>query len=478
MSPRLSDLFLSSQSDERLVALARAGNERAFVAIVERYRPELQALARRLCADGRSEDVVQQAFLSAFAALRSGAEVKHLRGWLYRITRNAAYGSRAPVLVPLDAATASPETVEDIVQQRAVALSALNELARLPARQRQAMVGTVRGMGRSEVAGTMGLSEGAVRQLVHRARATLRTAVTAVTPWPLARWFAALGQSSPGSAELAAGAGAVSSGSIALKLGALVASWTLATGVAAVDLHGAGPHRSGARHAAREHAHASVHRGALGVSPAVGPSIALAAGSSRHFVSVRVGAASPAAGQSGGGFVGVSLRNGRQEPGDVHSGTRHDGHHDGSHGDDGGSRGSQVGAGNFDAGRGGRGDQTPSGSGSTHRGGGGGRDGGGSGHGDGSGQDSSQPSGSIADAGSHGDGGDQASVTPQVHDSAADGSSSDLASSNGGHSGSGDGSRSRGTSQSGSDSGGGSGSSSGSGSGSRSGSGFGGTPGD
>ena len=483
MSPRLSDLFLSSQSDERLVALARAGHERAFVAIVERYRPELQALARRLCADGRCEDVVQQAFLSAFAALRSGAEVKHLRGWLYRITRNAAYGSRAPVSVPLDAATASPETVEDVVQQRALALSALNELARLPARQRQAMVGTVRGMGRSEVASTMGLSEGAVRQLVHRARATLRTAVTAVTPWPLARWFAALGQSTPGSAELAAGAGAVSSGGIVLKLGALVASGTLATGVAAVDLHGAGPHRSGSRHATPEHALASVHRGAVGVSPAVGPSTALAAGSSRHFVSVRVGATSPAAGQSGSGF---SLRRGRQEPGDVHFGTRHDGHHDGSHGDDGSSRGSQVGSGNSDAGRGGRGDQTPSGSGSTQRGDGGGRDGRGSGHGDGSGQDSSQPSGSIADAGSHRDGGDQASVTSQMHDSTADGSSSDLASSDGGHSGSGDGSSSGSTSQSGSgggsasDSGGGSGSSSGSGSGSGSGSssGSGGTPGD
>jgi hypothetical protein len=41
ISPWLSDVFLRSQSDERLVALARAGHERAFVAIVERYRREL-----------------------------------------------------------------------------------------------------------------------------------------------------------------------------------------------------------------------------------------------------------------------------------------------------------------------------------------------------------------------------------------------------------------------------------------------------
>ena len=62
--------FLSSQCDERLVSLARAGHEPAFVAIVERYRPELHALARRLSSEGRGEDIVQQAFLSAFAALR------------------------------------------------------------------------------------------------------------------------------------------------------------------------------------------------------------------------------------------------------------------------------------------------------------------------------------------------------------------------------------------------------------------------
>ena len=36
-----------------------------------------------------AEDIVQQAFLGALAALRSGAEVRHLRGWLHQILRNA-----------------------------------------------------------------------------------------------------------------------------------------------------------------------------------------------------------------------------------------------------------------------------------------------------------------------------------------------------------------------------------------------------
>ena len=82
--------FLARTRDERLVSLARAGHEPAFVAIVERYRPELHVLARRLSSEGRGEDIVQQAFLTRSRRCAPGVEVRHLRGWLYRIVRNAA----------------------------------------------------------------------------------------------------------------------------------------------------------------------------------------------------------------------------------------------------------------------------------------------------------------------------------------------------------------------------------------------------
>ncbi|HET6871250.1 MAG TPA: sigma-70 family RNA polymerase sigma factor [Solirubrobacteraceae bacterium] len=274
MSPRLSDLLLSSQSDERLVSLAREGHERAFAAIVERYRPELQAMARRLCSDGRSEDVVQQAFLSAFMALRSGCEVRHLRGWLYRILRNTAGRSDTPAFVPLDGGTPSVHGLEEIVQQRATAMTALSEIARLPARQRQAMIGTaLDGRARAEVANSMGLSEGAVRQLVHRARTTLRSAVTAVTPWPLARWIVAAGPDAPSPGELAAGAGAASSGGLALKLGALLASGTFLTG-AAVHLQARPAHRGDARAATSVHPRPALARAhPVAVASVVAPSL-------------------------------------------------------------------------------------------------------------------------------------------------------------------------------------------------------------
>ncbi len=320
MSPRLSDLLLSSQSDERLVSLARNGHERAFAVIVERYRTELQALARRLCSDGRSEDIVQQAFLSAFTALRSGSEVRHLRGWLYQIVRNAAGRPQAPPSVPLDRATASGHTLEDVVQQRALAMSALSEIARLPAHQRQAMIGTaLDGRARAEVAHSMGLSEGAVRQLVHRARATLRSAVTALTPWPLARSVAALGPDAPGPAELAAGAGAASSGGLALKLGALLASGTFLTG-AAVQLQGAPSQRSHPR-----------------VGTAVHPPRAAAAAHPRELASV-VPVASGAGRSSGPRDTGGSTapRRAVSHSGAPHA-ARHPNRHEATRGTAGGS---------------------------------------------------------------------------------------------------------------------------------------------
>jgi DNA-directed RNA polymerase specialized sigma24 family protein len=57
---------------------------------VERYRRPLVGFARVAAPEGRAEDVVQQALMSAWAALAAGAEVAHLRGWLHQIVRREA----------------------------------------------------------------------------------------------------------------------------------------------------------------------------------------------------------------------------------------------------------------------------------------------------------------------------------------------------------------------------------------------------
>src|SRR6202012_1451259 len=89
------------------------------------------------------------------------------------------------------------------------------------------------GLPRAHVARTMGLSEGAVRQLVHRARLRLRQAATALIPFPLLKFFgdARSGVDAAPDAELGVRT-AAASGGLAIKVGALLASGVVATGIA------------------------------------------------------------------------------------------------------------------------------------------------------------------------------------------------------------------------------------------------------
>ncbi|MDQ6805900.1 MAG: sigma-70 family RNA polymerase sigma factor [Actinomycetota bacterium] len=236
MSAWAPEVIIGSQSDERLVALARAGHEPASAEIVERYRAELVAQARRLDSSGRAEDIVQQTFLSAFTALRSGSDVQHLRGWLHQILRHTAIrsASKERPSAELDPSLKATGSLEDTVESRMLARELLSGLTQLPRRQREAIVEvSIAGRSRAEVSSSMGLTEGAVRQLVHRARATLRTAVTALIPYPLANFLATArgSASADGAADLAVGAGAVSAGGAVIKLGALVSTGVLATAV-------------------------------------------------------------------------------------------------------------------------------------------------------------------------------------------------------------------------------------------------------
>src|SRR5205807_2147203 len=133
------------------------------------------------------------------------------------------------------------ESAQQVAERRMLAMDALSAVAQLPTRQHDALVQTAfHGLSRTEVADTMGLSEGAVRQLVHRARATLRTAVTAITPMPVLRWLTgARSGSAAGLAEATLGAGSASSAGIALKLGvgAILASGAVAGGVITAVSH-------------------------------------------------------------------------------------------------------------------------------------------------------------------------------------------------------------------------------------------------
>jgi RNA polymerase sigma factor (sigma-70 family) len=246
MSPLLSHAILRAQSDERLIELAREGHERAFEALVERYRKPLHRHVRRLLPEARAEDAIQQAFINAWMALQRGVEVREPRPWLYRVAQNAALNALrvqgyeyAELRESLRSHAAGPE--EDH-ERRWVMRRTLAGLAALPDAQREALLRTaVEGRSQEQVAAELGLSEGAVRGLVYRARTALRAAATALTPSPLLGWAVAFASGGVPSgtteriAEMAAGGGTASAGAVLAKAGAVVAvTGALAGGAVAV----------------------------------------------------------------------------------------------------------------------------------------------------------------------------------------------------------------------------------------------------
>ncbi|HEX5618225.1 MAG TPA: sigma-70 family RNA polymerase sigma factor [Solirubrobacteraceae bacterium] len=195
--PSPSTVLLRTQSDERLVALARGGHDRAFEAIVERYRKQLLRACRRILPEARAEDALQQALLAAWAALSRGDEVVELRPWLFRIVRNTALNQLRVAGYDLDELVetlSAADDPEDEVARREVVRQTLAAVAALPDRQREALLGTaIEGRAQADVARDLGLSSTAMRQLVHRARVSVRTAATALVPMPVATWLCSAG---------------------------------------------------------------------------------------------------------------------------------------------------------------------------------------------------------------------------------------------------------------------------------------------
>src|SRR5438270_12331121 len=154
--------LLHTQSDERLVDLTRAGNGRAFEAIVTRYRRPLLRHCARLLPPGRAEDAVQQAFLNAYRAIVAGENELRLRPWLYRIAHNASLNllrqngwGYEQLSEEIDGVETPPEALARNERLRAV-LAAVREL---PERQREAIVlRAVEGRSYDEIAAELGVT--------------------------------------------------------------------------------------------------------------------------------------------------------------------------------------------------------------------------------------------------------------------------------------------------------------------------------
>ena len=110
----------------------------------------------------------------------------NLRPWLYRIAHNTSLNllrQNGWTHEQLDENFDGVERPDQAFERREDLRSALDAVKALPERQRDALVlRELEGRRYDEIASELGVGDGAVRQLLHRARTTLRAGASAITP--------------------------------------------------------------------------------------------------------------------------------------------------------------------------------------------------------------------------------------------------------------------------------------------------------
>jgi len=175
--------LLKLQGDEKLIAMARAGNPGAFEAIVDRYQGRLLGFCRQMLHSTEdAEDVLQEVFVNAYRAMLADEREINLRPWLYRIARNRCLNHlRKPTadaqesmdMVPTVEAASTAEKVHNREEFRQL----LTDVGKLPETQRSALLlREMDAMSYEEIAQAMETSVPSVKSLLVRARISLAEA--------------------------------------------------------------------------------------------------------------------------------------------------------------------------------------------------------------------------------------------------------------------------------------------------------------
>jgi RNA polymerase sigma-70 factor (ECF subfamily) len=183
--------------DAELLARLRAGDERAFVALVDRYHASMIRLASTFVPNRAvAEEVVQDTWMGLLRGLETFEGRASLRTWLFRILVNRARstGVREHRTVPVqwDEPAVDPSRFgpggqwadppapwTDDVDDRLAAAGSMALIRRLiddlPAPQRQVItLRDLEGLSSQEVCDLLDISEGNQRVLLHRARSRIR----------------------------------------------------------------------------------------------------------------------------------------------------------------------------------------------------------------------------------------------------------------------------------------------------------------
>ena len=185
------------EPDAEMLGRLRAGDEQAFVALVERYNGSMLRLASSFVPSRAvAEEVVQETWLALLRGLVAFEGRSSLKTWLFSILVNRARsaGVRESRTVPVadagpvvDASRFGPsgawsvppehwiEEAESRVDAAKLAGLLRPAIDGLPARQREVvLLRDVEGLTSTEVCTVLSISEANQRVLLHRGRGKLR----------------------------------------------------------------------------------------------------------------------------------------------------------------------------------------------------------------------------------------------------------------------------------------------------------------
>ncbi len=196
-APGFGGTLPAMESDAELLRQLRAGDEQAFVALVERYNGSMLRLALSFVPSRAvAEEVVQDTWLAVLRGLAGFAGRSSLRTWMFTILVNRARttGSREQRTIPVadagpvvdasrfgpDGAWSAPpehwiEEAEDRIEAGKLANLLRSAMDGLPPRQREVvLLHDIEGMSGAEVAAVLAISDANQRVLLHRGRGKLR----------------------------------------------------------------------------------------------------------------------------------------------------------------------------------------------------------------------------------------------------------------------------------------------------------------
>ncbi len=176
-----------ADDDAKLIARVLTGDKSAFGVLIDRHRAGAVAFARRLVMRADAEDVVQDALIGAFLALKDLRAPERFKPWLLGIVINLCrtrlrlrregyfddrYGGRAIAGFRLEDAAPSAEFVQEARELHRMISDAVGTL---PKEMQEAVrLHYVEGLKLGEIAVLIEVPLGTVKARIHRARERLR----------------------------------------------------------------------------------------------------------------------------------------------------------------------------------------------------------------------------------------------------------------------------------------------------------------